>query len=586
MSAAALMDVIGVTSIMPFLAVLAEPSMIGSNRLISLFYQLGRFSSVNHFLFALGVSAFLVLIVSAIIRSLALYSQNNFTGMRRHSLSCRLLEGYLSQPYEYFLIHHSSEMERNILSEVDQFIERALTPLTVLLSSAFVLVAMSIVLIAIDPISALIVALVLGTAYATIFVTIRPYLTKLGSERVRANQGRYESAAEALGGIKFLKLVGQERHYLDKFVFYSNMFSNNISVSNVLAQAPKFMIETIAFGRILLLALILMLRHGGTSTSALSTVLPLLGLYTLAGYRMLPAVQNIYHSMTQLRFAGPAIDALQTELTASAACIDLPVSSPTRLKYSDTLAFNNVTYHYPNSDNAGIKNITFSVKRGSHLGIVGATGAGKTTLVDVLLGLLSPSSGTISVDGNPITADTVRRWQATLGYVPQDIFLTDNTVAENIAFGIHANNINMKRVEDCARAAQIDAFIENELTLGYFTPVGERGVRLSGGQRQRIGIARALYRDPDIIVFDEATSALDTTTEKDVMHAIAELSGSKTVITITHRLSTVQTCDNLLILNNGQGVGFGPYSHLLASNEHLKRLHASGSVHPPLSMNK
>lgn len=572
MCGAAVMDVIGVTSVMPFLAVLANPDTIQSNPFVQWIYELGAFESTDSFLFALGIGSFTMLVLSAVVRSVTLYAQNLFTGMQRHSLSCRLLEGYLAQPYEFFLNRHSGEMGRNILSEVDQFVERALIPIAGLFSSAFILAAMVLVLIVVDPMSALIVAIVLGATYWLIFAIVRPLLTRLGEERLEANRVRFETASEALTGIKTVKLLGREENYARRFRYPSQIFARNIALSGVIAMVPKFVVETIAFGGILALALVLMIRNGGASGGGLATVLPLLGLYALAGYRMLPAVQSMYQAIAQLRFARPVIETMRRELGAakgrqvSGAFVTEP------LTFARDLTLDAVTYHYPNSQGVGIADISLCIPRGASIGIVGATGAGKTTLVDVLLGLLDPTSGHLTVDGVAVTEANRAAWQLNLGYVPQDIFLTDSSVAENIAFGLSRDEIDMARVESSARMARIHDFITGQLPQGYATRVGERGVRLSGGQRQRIGIARALYRDPEVIVFDEATSALDNLTEAEVMDAIAALSRRKTVIMIAHRLTTVQRCDRILVLDQGKIAGFGGYAELAASNSHLKRM--------------
>jgi len=300
-----------------------------------------------------------------------------------------------------------------------------------------------------------------------------------------------------------------------------------------------------------------------------------LGLYAFAALRLLPAAQQIYQGIAQTRAGTATLDAIYADLCERERLAPMAARAPEPLHPQQGVGFAGVTYRYPNAPTDALQQIDLDLPVGSALGIVGTTGAGKTTLVDVLLGLLRPTAGAITVDGQPVTDDNLRAWQRSLGYVPQDIFLTDATVTENIAFGIEPAQIDTEQVERCARLAQVHDFVTNEMPEGYDTIVGERGVRLSGGQRQRIGIARALYHNPDILVFDEATSALDTVTERAVMQAIDALHGTKTLVIIAHRLSTVAHCDQVMLLDHGRVEGCGTFDELKAGNERFRRM-ASG----------
>ena len=548
----AFFEVIGVASVMPFLAVLANPSVIESNAWLAWAYALGGFDSRDHFLIVLGLASFALLLTAAAVRSLTFYVQSLFMQMRRHNLGCRLLDGYMHQPYQFFLDRHTGDLSKNILSEVDLFVDRGLMPMANIISYGTVIVAMVLFLLIVEPTTAFVVAALILGAYVLIYRGVRQTLARAGLEQRGANQDRFEAASEALGGVKSIKILGREDRYVDRFRKPSLIYARRMALSAMLGNLPRYAIEAVAFGGIILMGVILTVRHGAQDGSALGAVLPLLGLYAFAGYRLIPAAQNIYQNLASLRFAAPFVDGLAAELQTNVAQPRATLRSTAPLPMLQAMELQSVSYHYPKAGGTGVSDINLTLPRGWSLGIVGTTGAGKTTLVDVILGLLVPTAGRIVVDGVPVTDDNRRSWQDNFGYVPQEIYLTDTTVAENIALGLDPAEIDQARVQEVARLARIHDFIIRDLPDGYATRVGERGVRLSGGQRQRIGIARALYHDPEIIVFDEATSALDTATESEVMEAISLLSGRKTLIIIAHRLSTVEGCDMILRLERGR----------------------------------
>ena len=286
----------------------------------------------------------------------------------------------------------------------------------------------------------------------------------------------------------------------------------------------------------------------------------------------MPDLQKVYLSATQLRYGAAAVEKVHDSLFSGENSGELPRKMPKRLGLTSGFSLEAVCYRYPKAKVGGLCEITLAVKAGEKIGIVGSTGAGKTTLADIILGLLRPNSGMLCVDGELITDKNMRSWQQSVGYVPQNIFLTDASISQNIALGVLANEVDVDRVHRSAEIAQLDGFICRELSEGYDTEIGERGVRLSGGQRQRIGIARALYHRADLIVFDEATSALDNLTERDVMSAINGLPGEKTVLIIAHRLSTVKVCDRIIVLDKGRIVGLGSWDELIAQNAKFQEL--------------
>ncbi len=551
---ASLLEVVGIISIMPFLMVLETPVLVESNRVIAWIYELGGFDSYRALLTALGISAFVLLLLAALVRLVALYALNSYIHGCRLDISCRLFDAYLRQPYGFFLARHSGDMSTMVLSEVDAFVDNALMPMAQIVSSAFVLAVLVVLLFAIDPVTAIVATLVIGLSYLLIYRASRTRIARSGADRMEANGKRFEVASEAFGGIKSIKVMGLEPVYLSRFRLPSLVAARSIILNTTLSQMPRIVVEATAFGFIILLALTLALRKQDPNDSVLS----LLGLYAFAGYRMLPAVQNIYQNLNNMRFGEAVVAKLYADMRLCNGDASSADELPSPLLTRD-LTLERLSYTYPDQgalagQRAGICDIDLTLPAGHSMGIIGTTGAGKTTLVDVILGLLEHDSGRILVDGAPITAANRRSWQRRIGYVPQDIYLSASSVAENIAFGVDRDKVDHDRVVEVARMANIDAFVSDRLPQGYATAVGERGITLSGGQRQRIGIARALYHDPDLLVFDEATSALDNDTEAAVMDALNDLAGKKTIIIIAHRLTTIARCDQVIRLEQGRVV--------------------------------
>jgi ABC-type multidrug transport system fused ATPase/permease subunit len=492
--------------------------------------------------------------------------------MRMHSISYRLMEAYLRQPYEFFLNRHSGEMGTRILAESQQLVMQFLRPAAEAVAAMFTVVAIVGLLLWFEPVVAIIAFGAIGGIYGAIYALSQRALKRLGRIRVDANSARFRIASEALGGVKDIKLLGREGAYVARYRGPSRQMARTQVLVQVISATPQFVLQAVAFGGMVLLCLLLMDAEGLATGAALGGVLPILGLFAFAGQRLMPELSKLYQSLAKLQAGAAAVDIVHDDLIKRAGGGELPRSIPAGLGLRDQLALENVSYHYPNAKHAGVRDVTLEIDAGEKIGIVGGTGAGKTTLADLILGLLSPRAGSLVVDGVTLTQANLRAWQQSVGYVPQDIFLTDASVTENIALGVPPNEIDQARVEEAARIAKLDRFIQTELPDGYATAIGERGVRLSGGQRQRIGIARALYHDADLIVFDEATSALDNLTEREVMAAIEALPGEKTVVMIAHRLSTVERCDRIVVMEKGRVVGCGNWTELMAQNLAFQRI--------------
>lgn len=561
-----------VGSVLPFLSVLADPELIETVTVLAWAYKTFGFESDYGFLIGLGLAALAVIVLTSAMQVFKTWAVARFATMRMHSISHRLMVAYMRQPYEFFLNRHTGEMGTRILAETQQLVMQFLRPAAEAVASFLTIAAIVGLLLWMEPVVAMVAFALLGGSYGVIYALSRRVLNKLGKVRVEANTARFRIANEALGGIKDIKLLGRELSYSARYGRPSHRMARTVAATQVISQVPKFMLEAVAFGGIILLCLFLMNAEGLASGAVLGGILPTLGLFAVAGQRLMPELSKLYQSLAQIQASSAAVDIIHDDLVVHARSGTLPDTMPPALGLSEQLVLEDVTYHYPNATRAGVRDVSLTIRAGEKIGIVGGTGAGKTTLADLILGLLSPSSGRLSTDGVAITEANLRAWQQGVGYVPQDIFLTDASVKENIALGIPLDEIDQKAIERAARIAQIDGFIRTELPEGYGTQIGERGVRLSGGQRQRIGVARALYHDADLIVFDEATSALDNLTEREVMAAIEALPDEKTVVMIAHRLSTVQQCDRILVMEQGQIVGFNRWEALMESSDAFRRL--------------
>ncbi|WP_256998229.1 ABC transporter ATP-binding protein [Candidatus Pelagibacter communis] len=563
----ALIDVIGVASILPFMSVLVNPSLIETNFiLIKMFEFFKSFGIENkeQFLFLLGTIVFVILITSLIFKAITTYFQIRFKEMVQYSLSKRLVEKYLHQPYEWFLSNHTAEAGKTILSEVSNVCSSGIRPLFELISRAIVSILIIILLFLTDPKLTLGVGFLIGGIYYLIFFFSKKYLNLIGEENLQQNHLRYKSIIDAFGASKEVKVRGLEKNFIKNFSVPSKIFAVNKAFVGLVSLLPRYILEATAFGGIILIILYKMSQSG-----TFSTALPIISLYVFAGYRLMPAAQNIYASFSQITFTGPSIEKLYTDIN-NLNPIDLDQDESV-LPLNKKISLKNICYSYPNASRTALKNISLNISVKNTIGLVGATGSGKTTIVDIILGLLEAQKGNLEIDGKIINKQNTKSWQRSIGYVPQQIYLSDDTIAANIAFGQEPKDINDEEIQKVSKIANLHEFIMNELPNQYQTIIGERGVRLSGGQRQRIGIARALYFNPQVLILDEATSALDNLTEKHVMDAVNNLSKHKTIIMIAHRLSTVKNCDKIFLFEKGELKNEGTFDELINKNENFKK---------------
>jgi ABC-type multidrug transport system fused ATPase/permease subunit len=561
-------NMIGVAAIIPLLAVLGDPEKIRTNPWLSHAYDMFGFTSDHSFMVALGFGAFAIFMVTIAIRVVTTYALFRFGAMRNYSIAAKLLHSYLRQPYSWFLHRHSADLGKTVLTEVGQMTAGVVMPLLSMFSNAVVVLFMIALLVLVNPLASLLMATVMGGGYAIVFAFVRRRLQRVGKQRYAANQARFRISQEALSGIKEIKVLGLESSVMRRFHGPGLQFAEAMTTDNVLGEVPRHILEGIAFGGMMMVLLLLLMTNNGN----LSAVLPAAGVYALAGARLTPAMQAVYRGFGRIKFSKAALDAVHADYMEAR---DIPAPSPlgTPLRLKKHLELRDVSYSYPKAENSALRGLTLGIRANTTIGIVGGTGAGKTTAMDIILGLLTPGDGALVIDGRVVVDDDARRnWRRSLGYVPQQIFLADDSVAANIAFGQTLDNIDLAAVERAARMAQLHDFVMKEMPEGYASKVGDRGIRLSGGQRQRIGIARALYHDPDVLILDEATSALDNVTERAVMESVAALGGAKTIIMVAHRLSTVRHCDEIFLLEGGALAARGTYEELIESNAAFRNM--------------
>lgn len=564
----ALIETAGVGSIGPFMALVSDPGLINEHESLTWVFTTLGFESTYGFLLFAGAAVLAFIILSNGLSAGVTWLMLRFIWSIHHRISRDLLKRYLWQPYSYFITRNTADLTTNILSEAVSITAGMLSPALKALSRAVVAVGIIALLLAVDYKLALISGAVLGGMYALAYLAIRTTLGRIGDRRLTANTNRFRMAGEALQGIKDVKVLGREREFLDRYSRESIVFSRYSASSQILSSLPRFALETIAFGGMVAILLYLMAVRAD-----FRAVVPIISLYAFAGYRLMPALQKVFDGLTRVRFYGAPLATLHRDLMRSPpeTPVALPQAEREMLPFRNQVEVCDLVFRYPGAEEPAIRNVSFTIKRNQTVAFVGATGCGKTTLVDILMGLLWPEHGEIRVDGSRLTNRNVRSWQRQIGYVPQQIYLSDDTIARNIAFGVPDDEIGLPSVKRAAGVANLDRFIHT-LPAGYQTVVGDRGVRLSGGQRQRIGIARALYGDPAVLILDEATSSLDGVTEDAVMEAIRTLANHKTIVLIAHRLTTVENADRVYFMKDGVIADEGTHAELLEQSAEFRAM--------------
>ncbi len=562
------LDMVGVASIFPFLLVISNPAKIQTNAKLWWIYQHFNFRNKDDFLIALGAASFLVLLVNNIVRAWVTTAMLYFSWEKRYIISRELFAKYLYEPYAFFLNRNTSELTAYLASEVARVVSGVLIPCMQLLAKSLLVLLIVFFLFAVDPVVATVAVVMMGGGYVLIYLYTRKKLLVSGKELTKHSRRIFKVLGETFGGIKDVKLMGKEQTFIEQFAQPTKSMIDCYAAQFLVTQVPRYAFEVLAFGGIMFIAIYIAIIK-----KDYQLVFPLVGLYASAAFRLMPALQDLFAQATLIRFNLPILKTVYEDYVNCTHNEDVKQGEfVPALPFSKSIEFRKLIFQYPKAPKPVIQDLDLLIKANTTIGLVGGTGAGKTTIIDIFLGLLTPQKGEILIDGTKVDENNIRSWQKNVGYVPQHIYLCDDTVTRNIAFGVPDNEINTEAIRVAAKMANIHDFVEKELPHGYETEVGERGIRLSGGQRQRIGIARALYYNPPVIVFDEATSALDGITEDTILEAIHHLASQKTILIIAHRLSTVKECDIIYFLEHGRIIDQGTYQELLAKNQSFRKM--------------
>ncbi|MDI5891887.1 ABC transporter ATP-binding protein [Halomonas rhizosphaerae] len=563
-------EVAGVVAIGPFMALVGDMSRLEGDGIMARLYTLTGFDAPADFLFWMGVSVLAALTVTSCISMFTVWRLSMYGQQIGAELSTRLYRHYMQQPWLFHANGSSAQLTNKISQECSRITDKIIAPMMKMNARVVMVLFMSIAIFIFNPVVASTGVILFLLVYFVLYRTVRRKLVSNGKAISRTQRERFKLMAEGFGGIKDALLLGRQPVFNQRFEKSSRRLGRARGTTKALSEVPRYAMELVAFGSIIFLVLYLLSVHQGN----LGDILPVLSVFALAGLKLLPAFQQIYTSIATIRGNLAAFDSIRDDLFESrnAEYQDpLPASAAGFLDLHQTIELRNVSFHYPGKEEAALDELSLLVPVNKVIGLVGASGSGKSTAIDILLALIEPDSGDLLIDGQPLDERLKRAWQNSLGFVPQAIFLADASIRENIAFGLPEERIDDVRVKRAASMARLDELI-NQLPEGLETRVGERGIQLSGGQRQRIGIARALYDDASVLILDEATSALDGITEKLVMDAIHDFSGKKTIIMIAHRLATVKQCDCIYLIENGHVIDHGTYDELVDSNILFQRM--------------
>lgn len=571
MMVSSVFEMFGLAAVFPFIAVLSNPGYINTHAWMGKIYTALAFGSEHAFFMFLGGVVLSLLIISNLLAALTIWMVYRFANMQEHELSSRLLKSYLSRPYIFFTLNNPSILAKNMLSEVTSVTNQLTVPGMRFLSRLSSLIVISTFLLIFNPVLALTIIVILGGGYGALSMFTRHALKRESKLSILANSARYKLVQQAFGAIQDVKLLGLQSSVYDQYQAPSSQYAQSYVKTLSFGELPRYFVEIIAFGGVLAYLLILM-----STGKNFGTVVPVLATYAYSGLRLLPTLNILYTAYTQMQFGLAKADLLLQELSSEERQPSLESEVNKPIAFHQSVEVSSLSYVYPSQTMPSLANLKLCIHRTQKIGIVGVSGSGKTTLMNILLGLMSPTSGEVRIDGQVLTPENMRTWQSQLGYVPQSIYLTDESILSNIAFGEGVGEIDIERAHAAAKIACVDHFIEG-LPSGYETVIGDRGVRLSGGQRQRIGIARALYRNPKLLILDEGTSALDNLTERKVLENIVAQSQDRTIIMVAHRLSTIKSCDRIFMLGRaGKILGEGTYQTLLSNCAEFRHLAKEG----------
>lgn len=561
-------QVVGVASVFPFLALASNPEVMSEHRVAEILRSWIPGLDTNGLLLLAGVVAVVTLVVSNIINMASEFGRTRYSLSLGQWLRVRMMTHVATRPYGYFLTTNPSLLIKKIGGDVSGFISGVFLPMLDILVRIVCVVLLLALLIVVDVQIAMGAALIFGTIYTALLFGLKTKTARISAELKACSRRSMKALYQFVSGIKVILVQDRSSYFINCYHVETLRQAKLSAIIPVISNMPKYLIEPLAFGGLVVVVLVLSIQG-----KDFKDLIPVLGVMAFAGYRLLPSLQFLYGGLTGIMAQKHTLEEVAEEFEGGAWYSELPPQAERAvIPFESALELREVSFSYPGSRMPVLRGISLQIEKGSSFAIVGSTGSGKSTAIDLLMGLHWPSSGELVVDGRTLGKEDMASWRQQIGYVPQDIFLLDDTVAKNIAFGLPSEEIDVERLREAARAAQILDFIESELSHGFDTTVGDRGVRLSGGQRQRIGLARALYRNPSILVLDEATSALDNRTETELMRSVEALGKAVTVIMVAHRMSTVQRCDTIVMLENGQLRAKGRFEQLLAKDEAFQRL--------------
>ena len=564
----AILEIIGVASIIPFMALVGDFNQLHNGGYISRIFENSGIQNETLFIFVLGLLVLLILILSATISVLTIWKISMFAADVGSEIASRLFLHYLKQDWLFHASGSSAQLTKKIAVEASRVSGGVIMPLMQMNARIVSTSLISFTLLVYDPKVAIVGFLVFAVSYFFLFKIVRFRLHQNGNNISMTNEDRFRLMNEGFGGIKDVFMFGRSSFFTTSFDKSSQKLAYSQGSNSALTQVPRYFMELVAFGAMITLILYLLITHNGK----LAVMLPILSVYALAILKIIPAFQQIYGSLAKIKGNIAAFESIEKDLSDSFK-IDLELSDfdERHLLPNKQILLHDICFSYPNKKECTLKGITICIPANKVIGIVGPSGSGKSTIIDILLGLIVPQKGHIQIDNKIINDSNRRSWQNVIGYVPQSIFLSEGSIAENVAFGLPQNKICTESVQKALKLANLDKFVEN-LEFGLETKVGERGVQLSGGQRQRVGIARALYNESEVLVFDEATSSLDGISEKMIMESIDKLSSSKTIVMVAHRLKTIKNCSKIFFVNNGKVEDQGEYDELLERNEKFRNM--------------
>jgi ATP-binding cassette subfamily C protein len=569
MTVGAALEALGVGLLVPLISAMGNPSLIHDNRLFQRFYDWIGARGIEDFLLRISLLMLAVYLIKNVYLGMLAYLQALFIYRKQTQISGNLLTYYLRQPYTFHLQQNSADLQFNTTGVVANVTGGVLTPLLMVLSETLILLLILGALFAVEPqatIVAVLVVAMLAFAYQRFFKDI---LTRHGRGSGTAAKGMQRTVREALGSIKEVKVSGRENLFVSAFRRDGFSFVRSAGVFAVLNAIPRLLTEMLVVGGLLLAVIALVMQPG-----ALERAFPLLALVGAAALRVMPSFTRISGALTGIRFNIGYVDTLSLSTLQASAGLGEPPRDEQTLPPFKCLELHEVEHQYADSKAPSLISVCMTIRRGEYIGIIGSTGAGKTTLVNIILGLLEPSRGKVLIGAYELPK-VRNQWQRNIGYVPQSIYLLDNSVRRNVAFGFAEGAIRDADVWAALDAARVGTLVRS-LPNQLDTIVGDNGVRLSGGERQRIGIARALFTRPEVIIFDEATSSLDNQTEREINETISNLGGERTVIAVTHRLTAVTKCDRVYLVGSGRILDYGSYEELLSRSDILRRMDNSG----------